>query len=155
MENDLEAGNRVRCTFQPLMMGKILWVEHRIPLPNNLFNRDVGVRIPGDESNTNETYVFKAWQLEKITGVGKKYHKKLEVVDAIRWTGENYESIKAFTGNTFIFWHPHTEAISIEVQGHNLQVSKGDWIIRGSEGLGPKVYLCKADIFEQLYEEEK
>jgi len=65
---DIEVGNYVRCIFQPLAKGQIVWVEDRIPLPNNLSNRDVGVKVPNDQYNlltkANETYVFKAWQLE-------------------------------------------------------------------------------------------
>ena len=30
MDNDLKVGNYVRCSFQPLTKGKIIWIEEKI-----------------------------------------------------------------------------------------------------------------------------
>lgn len=81
-----------------------------------------------------------------------KYRKKPVVVDAIQWTGHNFEECKKFcptirkTGN-----HPTTgDVIITTIHGQETRVADGDWIIQEPDGIHH--YPCKPDIFEQTYE---
>lgn len=62
----------------------------------------------------------------------KTFIKRPVKVQAVQWTGDNYDAILNFTGEG------------------NHYVSLGDWIIRGVAG---EFYPCKPDIFEKTYEE--
>ena len=88
-----------------------------------------------------------------------KYRKKPVVVEAIQWTGINLTEIKEFVGDSLIYdiidtaWQagagiPHV-IMRIETLEGTLQVSKGDYIIKGVQG---EFYPCKPDIFEKTYE---
>ena len=77
-----------------------------------------------------------------------KFRKKPVVIEAIKWTGDNYEEIANFLG----------EARRL-IPGNGLEIytlegimsaSIGDYIIKGVQG---EFYPCKPDIFELTYEE--
>ena len=75
-----------------------------------------------------------------------KFRKKPVVIDAVQWTGDNYQEISNFA------WPDcglcgHIPVINT-LEGM-MQVSDGDWIIRGVNG---EFYPCKPDIFEKTYE---
>ena len=88
-----------------------------------------------------------------------KYRKKPVVVEAIRWTGDNLEEIKAFVGRRLEYWYndaawevqkgPVTIEMKIKTLEGDNYVSIGDYIIRGVAG---EYYPCKPDIFEKTYE---
>ncbi len=84
-----------------------------------------------------------------------KFRKKPVVIEALQFTGQNYEEIKEFCpgiqlysidddGATYLRANPiiHT------LEGDHL-CTPGDWIIKGVKG---EFYPCKPDIFEAPYE---
>lgn len=79
----------------------------------------------------------------------KTFVKKPVKVQAIQWTGDNYEELVDFVGNV-MFPYSFKDNIIIETLEGEVIASKGDWIIRGVNG---EYYPCKPDIFEKTYEE--
>ena len=89
-----------------------------------------------------------------------KYRKKPVVIEAIQWNGRNLKEIKDFVGESLEYeiydaaWRadagvsPQTYMTIKTLEG-KMQVSKGDYIIKGVQG---EFYPCKPDIFEQTYE---
>jgi hypothetical protein len=83
-----------------------------------------------------------------------KYRKKPVIIEAIKFTGENWEEIHKFLPSSFS---------GGEVRGGSLEKSYmliytlegtmkaeiDDWIIKGIQG---EFYPCKPDIFESTYE---
>lgn len=82
----------------------------------------------------------------------KNFVKKPIAIQAIKWTGYNFDEIKQFVGedNLALFRsHTNPDLVIRTLEGdHHALV--GDWIIRGVKG---EFYPCKPDIFEQTYEE--
>ena len=94
---------------------------------------------------------------------GRFRKKPVEVeVEAIRWTGDNAEQIKAFVGQrdngecrfllpgeiTGAWEHPH-----VYEDNHRqwIAVLPGYWVVRGTRG---EFYPCDPDAFAETYEEE-
>ena len=88
-----------------------------------------------------------------------KYRKKPVVIEAIQWNGANFEEVKRFVGDSLNYsicdtaWKvgkgaPHV-SIGISTLEGLMQVTKGDYIIKGVNG---EFYPCKPDIFEKTYE---
>ena len=79
----------------------------------------------------------------------KQYRKKPVVVEAVQWTGANYDEIVEFTGSK-------AKLCCRDLMIHTLEgdhfASIGDYIIKGVAG---EFYPCKPDIFEQTYEMEE
>ena len=78
----------------------------------------------------------------------KKYRKKPVVIEAIQWTGENYEAVASFIGEDL----PQSddgECLYIETLEGTHCASPDDYIIKGIKG---EFYPCKPDIFEATYE---
>ena len=95
-----------------------------------------------------------------------KFRKKLVVIEAVQWTGENREEIGAFArsaitvandGLPFVGKFSHTGCIQVITLEGSMLASKGDWIIKGiREEFYPireEFYPCKPDIFAATYEE--
>ena len=80
----------------------------------------------------------------------KKFRKKPVVIKAIRWTGNNYFTIKKFVETKCYLSPKGKDMLVIHTLEGVHEASKGDWIIRGVKG---EFYPCKPDIFEQTYEE--
>lgn len=91
-----------------------------------------------------------------------KYRKKPVVIEAIQWNGVNLEEVTRFVGNSLNYricdtaWEvgkgvPHVFMEISTLEG-NMQVTKGDYIIKGVNG---EFYPCKPDIFEKTYELEE
>ena len=76
--------------------------------------------------------------------------KKPVTVEAIQWSGSNYESINKFVSNAGkkCYRNPNGSKIFIPTLEGTMEASKGDWIIKGIKG---EVYPCKPDIFEDTY----
>jgi hypothetical protein len=87
-----------------------------------------------------------------------KFRKKPVVIEAIQWTGKNFDEIMNFTKN----YHGHkvayedaeqraykTQELTINTLEGNMTASKNDFIIQGVNG---EFYPCKPDIFEKTYE---
>jgi hypothetical protein len=78
-----------------------------------------------------------------------KYRKKPVVIEVIKWTGDNYDEIKAFCGESFNCWWFNYASVSIRTLEGDMTASKGDWIIKGVKG---EFYPIKNDIFAATYE---
>lgn len=83
-----------------------------------------------------------------------KYRKKPVVIEAVRFTGQNFFECAAFMG------HGPEVLDNLELKDTDNPVVRtlegdmvarpGDWIIRGVKG---EFYPCKPDIFDATYEE--
>lgn len=79
-----------------------------------------------------------------------KYRKKPVVIEAVKWTGRNFEACAKFclnmkkTGNYLT-----TGDLIIPTLEGEMVLRIGSWIIKGVKG---EFYPCKPDIFEQTYE---
>lgn len=81
----------------------------------------------------------------------QRYRKKPLSVEAMQWTGENYETLVKFANylirtdghsNTFVYDRLHDTWVQFE---------GGDWIIKGIQN---EFYPIKDDVFQQCYELE-
>lgn len=84
-----------------------------------------------------------------------KYRKKPVVIEAVQWTGENFEEIQKMLinadENRVIMPHPNEDDDSlliVTLEGE-MRADKGDYIIKGIQG---EFYPCKPEIFAQTYE---
>jgi hypothetical protein len=86
-----------------------------------------------------------------------KYRKKPVEIEAIEWTGKNYDDIQTFTNGkvSYYEWFQYNESginedmLQIPTLEGKMHAKKGDYIIKGIKG---EFYPCKPDIFEQTYE---
>ena len=74
-----------------------------------------------------------------------KFQKKPVVIEAIQWTGNNFNEICEFCDNC----EQVGAKLTIPTLEGDHTASKGDWIIKGVKG---EFYPCKPDIFEQTYD---
>jgi hypothetical protein len=82
----------------------------------------------------------------------KKYRKRPVVVEAMQFTGDNWDEVADFLGETPRVWGDEECAenfLTIVTLEGNHRVSVGDYIIKGVQG---EFYPCKPDIFETTYE---
>lgn len=75
-----------------------------------------------------------------------KFKKKPVVIEAVRWTGDNFGELTDFMHDAYGVDHLN---ITIETLEGTMTASVGDWIIKGVQG---EFYPCKPNIFEQTYE---
>ena len=75
-----------------------------------------------------------------------KYKKKPVVIEAIRFTGSNYDEIREFIGKNTLC---SDLSIVIPTLEGDMVAQKGDYIIKGVHG---EFYPCKPDIFNETYE---
>lgn len=92
---------------------------------------------------------------DQLPSNGNNYRKKPVVIQAVRFTGYNYDVVREFC--------PGLVTVSIDDDGAeytranpliptlegSMMCKPGDWIIRGVKG---EFYPCKPDIFEATYE---
>lgn len=78
-----------------------------------------------------------------------KYRKKPVVIEAVQYTGNNYDKICDFVGKGLDKYDSELPHLIIETLEGNHIASVGDYIIKGVQG---EFYPCKPDIFEQTYE---
>lgn len=84
-----------------------------------------------------------------------KYHKKPVEIEAVQFTGENFDEVLAFTGSAACKESAacHGDGppycIRIDTLEGSMLAGRDDWIIRGVQG---EFYPCKSDIFEATYE---
>ncbi len=77
----------------------------------------------------------------------KTFVKNPIKIQAIQYTGNNYDEISSFTnGNIF----QYDETLVIKTRVGYQYVEKNDWIIRGVNG---GFYPCAPDIFKKTYAE--
>lgn len=85
----------------------------------------------------------------------KQYRKKPVTIEAVQFDGLNPTEIKDFAGENCeveIYDNEVTPPIArivIHTLEGDMEVSKGDYVIKGVKG---EFYPCKPDIFEQTYE---
>jgi hypothetical protein len=97
-----------------------------------------------------------AWRLiireqqSEVQNMIKKYRKKPVVIEAVRWTGENYEEIAKFMDYKDIDDTEGGAVLIIETLEGDFRASVGDWIIKG---ITNEFYPCKPDVFSKTYEE--
>lgn len=80
-----------------------------------------------------------------------KYRKKPVVIEAIQYTGDNYNEVCEFVGKelrTPLIQYEPGELIIETLEG-NMIASVNDYIIKGIHG---EFYPCKPDIFDKSYE---
>lgn len=86
----------------------------------------------------------------------KKFRKKPVVIEAIQWTGDNYDSVCDFLGDELIMEYSKAPSrfriLVIETLEGTVRASSGDWIIKGVKN---EFYPCRKDIFESTYDEVK
>lgn len=84
-----------------------------------------------------------------------KFRKKPVVIEAMQWTGENYDAICQFTGKklerTKLTFSPMGifDQLTIPTLEGDHRANVGDWIIKGVKG---EFYPIKDDIFILTYE---
>ena len=84
-----------------------------------------------------------------------KFRKKPVIIEAIQWTGKNYNEIRQFTGlklgrDLKLFpGGSFSDPLIIPTLEGNHRAEINDWIIREVKD---KYYVCKPDIFEMTYE---
>lgn len=78
-----------------------------------------------------------------------KYRKKPLVVEAVQWTGENWDEIEMFSGETSVRRAPDSPTMGILTLEGWMAANPGDWIIRGVCG---EFYPCKNGIFSASYD---
>jgi hypothetical protein len=76
-----------------------------------------------------------------------KFRKKPVVIEAIQWTGDNYDEVGDFLG-LYATAQVDDDFIIPTLEGE-MRAAPGDWIIKGVKG---EFYPCKPDIFEETYE---
>lgn len=85
----------------------------------------------------------------------KQYRKKPVTIEAVQFDGLNPTEIKDFVGENCeveIYNNgvtPPVARIVIHTLEGDMEVSKGDYVIKGVKG---EFYPCKPDIFQQTYE---
>ncbi len=75
-----------------------------------------------------------------------RYRKKPVVIEAVQWTGSNFDEVVRFFGGCAEF---QNSQVFIQTLEGEMTASPQDWIIKGIKG---EFYPCKPDIFEATYE---
>lgn len=79
-----------------------------------------------------------------------KFRKKPVIIEAMQWTGENYEEISKWLHS---YGKPsfaiNDGRLVVPTLEGDIYATIGDWIIKGVKG---EFYPCKPDIFELTYE---
>lgn len=73
------------------------------------------------------------------------FRKKPVVIEAVQWTGLNYEEMRKFMG----VFSVNMGRIPIKTLEGDIYASPDDWVIKGVNG---EFYPCKPDIFDKTYE---
>ena len=76
-----------------------------------------------------------------------EYRKKPIIVDAVQFSGFNFDEIESFVGGAY-GKNALGEHVIATLEGA-MKISFNDWIIKGIKG---EFYPCKPDIFEETYE---
>lgn len=77
-----------------------------------------------------------------------KYRKKPVIIEAIEWTGTNYEELFELGMDRRTTWVVQGECPIPTLEG-TMKAKIGDYIIKGVQG---EFYPCKPDIFAATYE---
>jgi hypothetical protein len=81
-----------------------------------------------------------------------KFRKKPVVIEAVQWTGDNYDDMENFISCEFGYQARAdgngTDIVIKTLEGY-MNGSPNDYVIKGVHG---EFYPCKPDIFEATYE---
>lgn len=77
-----------------------------------------------------------------------RYIKKSIPVEAIQWTGDNFDKVRKFMSDSHIIVTTYNELIISTLEG-NIKVPKENWIIRDPMG---EYYTLRREVFEEIYE---
>lgn len=78
------------------------------------------------------------------------YRKKPVVIQAVQWTGNNFDEVMDFLQRKNVSYDSKTGLIIHTLEGDHF-ANMGDFIIRGVKG---EYYPCKPDIFAATYDKE-
>jgi len=79
-----------------------------------------------------------------------RYIKKPIAIEAIKWTGDNFNYMEGFTDNRV--WVNTSRSLVIETLEGLMFASVGDMVIKNNKG---KCYPCQADRFKLTYYTEQ
>jgi hypothetical protein len=79
----------------------------------------------------------------------KAYKKRPVTIHALQWTGDNYDEVKEFVGESLEAFQ-FRGTIGIHTLEGTMAANAGYYIIKGVRG---EFYPCKPDIFEETYYE--
>lgn len=77
-----------------------------------------------------------------------RYVKKPIPVEAIQWTGDNFDEVREFMSDSHVIVTTYNELIIPTLEG-DMRAPIESWIIRGAMG---EYYPCRSDVFEETYE---
>lgn len=81
----------------------------------------------------------------------KTFRKKPVEIQAVQWTGDNYDAILNFADELNVEYSAqYWNKLIVHTLEGDRYASLGDWIIRGIAG---EFYPCNHYIFERTYEE--
>ncbi len=75
----------------------------------------------------------------------EKWRKKPVVVEATKWTGDNFKDIKAWSADVGLI----EGVLCVSTLEGQMVAAVGDYIIKGVNG---EFYPCNPDIFHKTYE---
>lgn len=81
-----------------------------------------------------------------------KYRMKPVIIEAIQWTGQNFDEIKKFAGDNVEIRNNELIIKTLEDGAFGQAIHAAtpwDYIIKGING---EFYFCKPDIFDKTYE---
>ena len=78
-----------------------------------------------------------------------KFVKKPVIIEALQWTGDNFNFVREFVGHERPIHQMGDNKIGICTLEGVMEASVNDWIIKGVKG---EFYPCKPDIFKMTYE---
>lgn len=81
-----------------------------------------------------------------------RFRKLPIVVEAMHFDGNNYPEIRRWMYGDLVSKAPDLWTFEIKTLDGVMQVSAGDWVIKGVKG---EFYPCKSDIFEKSYKAVK
>jgi hypothetical protein len=84
-----------------------------------------------------------------------KFRKKPLVVEAIQWTGDNYDDVMVFTeGNAGNITDLRGDTIVLLTREGKMSCPKGDWIVKEPNPTADrKFYPIKNEIFQKTYDQ--
>ena len=78
-----------------------------------------------------------------------RYIKKPIAVEAIQWTGDNFQEVREFMNDAHVVITMYDELIIPTLEG-DMKAPKDSWIIRGEPY--HEYYPCRREVFEATYE---
>lgn len=81
-----------------------------------------------------------------------QYRRKSMVIDAELWDGANRDAVVALAATAaepFKSIQYHGGVLRIPTLEGVMEAQPGDWVVRGPKG---ELYICKPDIFADIYE---